>query len=419
MIDLTLLRCMTTREDYEKYRPSVPLKALEARTAVLIRSMDKYYTQFPDEDQVDFITFRDLFKQWYRKLSESDLAYYDKILRRVEEGATPEAKAAIINSLIELSFATDVANLVSQYQSGDEVAPIQEVELLLNSVNERLARRESHEYDNPDLSTLFTDDEQGIGLTFRYDSINRSIRPLRDGDAIVVAGRPDKGKTSFIADAATHMAGQDPRGRPVLWCTNEGVRTEIIKRSYSATVGCTTPELIALQQEGVLGSRLADGLGGDLNNLQIVDIVGWTNAEVLDLCKRTGPCLVILDMIDKINFIGMGSQARTDQVLEEQYGWFREQGIMNGWASIFTSQISAAACDSNDSQMWPEDWMLKDSRTGKQGACDVILMIGHSKDPMCTDSRYISAPKNKLKPAGAPELRTVLDFQKDRCRYRG
>lgn len=410
---------MTTREDYTKYRPSVPLKALEARTAVLIRSIDKYYGQFPDEDQVDFITFRDLFKQWHRKLNETDLAYYDKILCRVEQGASPEAKAAIINALIELSFATDVANLVSQYQSGDEVAPIQEIELLLTSVNERLARRESNEYVNPDLSTLFIDDEEGNGLKFRYEHINRCIRPLRDGDSIIVAGRPDQGKTSFIADAATHMAGQDARSRPVLWCTNEGVRTEIIKRSYSAALGCTTPELIALQKDGTLGDKLSASLGGDLKNLQVVDIVGWTNVEVLDLCKSVGPCLVILDMIDKINFIGMGSQARTDQVLEEQYGWFREQGIINGWATMATSQISASSCESNDSQMWPEDWMLKDSRTGKQGACDVILMIGHSKDPMCKDTRYISAPKNKLKPAGAPDLRATLDFQKDRCRYRG
>jgi replicative DNA helicase len=38
--------------------------------------------------------------------------------------------------------------------------------------------------------------------------------------------------------------------------------------------------------------------------------------------------------------------------------------------------------------------MLKDSKTGKQGACDFILAMG--KDESVPDQRYLSLPKNKL-----------------------
>lgn len=156
---------------------------------------------------------------------------------------------------------------------------------------------------------------------------------------------------------------------------------------------------------------------GGKGRLQILDICGYTNFEVADLIEAVNPKLVIMDMIDKVTFLGMGHDGRTDQKLEEMYSWFRELGIKLRYATIATSQISAAACDSENSQMWPEDWMLKDSRTGKQGACDMILMIGHSNDDMKKHYRYLSTPKCKLQLAGRPALREPVYFDKDRSRY--
>ena len=62
--------------------------------------------------------------------------------------------------------------------------------------------------------------------------------------------------------------------------------------------------------------------------------------------------------------------------------------------------------------------MLKDSKTGKQGAADVIITIGAVNDPALARSRYIGTTKNKKARtgvAGSPMKEVMIDS--DRGRY--
>jgi replicative DNA helicase len=62
--------------------------------------------------------------------------------------------------------------------------------------------------------------------------------------------------------------------------------------------------------------------------------------------------------------------------------------------------------------------MLKDSRTGKQGAADVILTIGTVNEPGLENSRYFGTTKKKKARTGAPSSpRTEVQFIGDRGRY--
>lgn len=103
-----------------------------------------------------------------------------------------------------------------------------------------------------------------------------------------------------------------------------------------------------------------------------------------------------MDMIDNIKFGGelanLGS--RTDQVLETMYQWARLLAVKYDCAMIATSQTSGDA----ENVMWPTQAQLKDSKTGKQGAADVIVMMGRVNDN--PGSRYLSTPKNKRKRTG-------------------
>ena len=68
--------------------------------------------------------------------------------------------------------------------------------------------------------------------------------------------------------------------------------------------------------------------------------------------------------------------------------------------------------------MWPTLGMLKDSKTGKQGACDFMLMIGASNDPNLNGVRYLGMPKNKLRRPGAPgDPRATVNYDPERVRY--
>ena len=62
--------------------------------------------------------------------------------------------------------------------------------------------------------------------------------------------------------------------------------------------------------------------------------------------------------------------------------------------------------------------MLKDSKTGKQGACDAIITIGAVNDQALERSRYIGCTKNKLVPTGAPKSpQQEMFFDGARGRY--
>jgi len=417
MLSLNILRSLRTLEDYNRYRGSIPINAVDTNTATIVNDIDKYYKLFPDCVGIDFISFRDLFfSVWHKGFDKETISYYDKVLKRVDQDIDTNVRKLLINSMIELQTATDVANLIQTYESGKEVNLIDEITKVVNDASERKTRREARVYEEPDFNDLLHADTNNEGLTFRQAVLNRHIRPLRGGDFIIMAGRPDQGKTSFISDAITHMSPQCPTDRPILYLTNEGVRGNIIKRAISAALGDSILGLVERQSNGTLRDDYYTAIGGKLG-IQVEDIGGFTNIEVAELVEQVNPSLVVLDMIDKVNFIGMPNNSRTDQVLEEQYSWFRELGIKLDYATIATSQISAAACESENTQMWPSDHMLKDSRTGKQGACDVILMMGHSEDPMKQGLRYFSTPKNKLAPPGAGELRATVKFDKDISRF--
>src|SRR5690606_31011004 len=126
------------------------------------------------------------------------------------------------------------------------------------------------------------------------------------------------------------------------------------------------------------------------------DIHGYNNSQVELILQDNNPGLIIYDMIDNIKF--NGEAARTDLALEYMYQWARERSVKYdsiGWAS---SQIS----NDGDGLMFPTLGMLKDSKTGKQGACDFQLMIGSSNDAGLQSSRWLGLPKNKLRKEGAP-----------------
>ena len=135
----------------------------------------------------------------------------------------------------------------------------------------------------------------------------------------------------------------------------------------------------------------------------------------------TNPGLVIFDMIDNLEFKGTmraGHDSRTDQILEAQYQWARKLGVKYGHPVIATSQISAEVEQQSETQCNPPMHALKDSKTGKQGAADLMIMIGRSDDPTLGSVRYISTPKNKLALTGKSQaIRQQVNIDLDRGQY--
>ncbi len=247
----------------------------------------------------------------------------------------------------------------------------------------------------------------------------------------MVAARPDKGKTTFVADQLTHMAAQvdglyPGQNRSILWFNNEGPGNRIVLRNFQAALNATVEDLVALSNtpsdldfahyKTMVRQKYAAVLGGRPGVLRVMDIHGFWNHEVEDLIATHRPAAVVFDMIDNIKFGGGTTNGgeRTDQLLEAMYQWARLMGVKYDTAVLATSQISA----DGDGLQYPTLPMLKDSKTGKQGAADVIITIGAVNDPALARSRYIGVTKNKKVRTGkamSPMKEVILDG--DRGRY--
>jgi replicative DNA helicase len=154
---------------------------------------------------------------------------------------------------------------------------------------------------------------------------------------------------------------------------------------------------------------------GSLDRVRVYDIHGKNHVYLMEILESIGidnVGAVICDMLDNVKF-PLQDGAREDQRLEQMYQWFREMGVYYSCPMFATSQIS----NEGAGLMFPSENMLKDSKTGKQGACDGILMIGTSDDPLRAQYRGLSFPKEKHKLEGKEHMRAEVVFDSDRGVY--
>ncbi|MGX9389641.1 AAA family ATPase [Nitrobacteraceae bacterium UC4449_H16] len=318
----------------------------------------------------------------------------------------------ILAELSELELMTKLANLAEEFQQGDLPDAFDAVTRTMDSFRERTGRRAIQYIDTP-IGELLQDEFDDSGVAWRLDCLNQSMRRLRPGDFGIIAGRPDKGKTSFISSEITFFADQLPPDRNIVWLNNEGPGKRIIPRLYQSALNLSMHDMKERHTQGVLVEQYKKAIGGRLDKIRIIDVHGFATGQIESILEESNPGVIVYDMIDNIR--GFGDAARTDLMLEEMYKWARERSVKYDCIGLATSQIS----NDGDGMQFPTLGMLKDSKTGKQGACDFQLMIGASNDVGLAGSRFISLPKNKLRrPDGAADPRAEVVFDGTRARYK-
>lgn len=411
MLDIVLLRIMKYKADYEKMKLALRTAPLDEKTKILLDAFDKYFKLFPKHDVIDLQVFIPRFKAW-NKFTDEQLSHYVPMIRQLQTDADEQSRDGILEDLHELAFGTHVANIVEQYLNGDLTAPLpyalgEQLDKYKNS-----SKSSNIKYDESNIEDLLREDLDDSGVRWRLQCLNEAMRPLRPGDFGIIAGRPDKGKTSFLASEMTHMAAQLPEDKNVVWINNEGLSGVIVKRCYQAALGKSIEEMLELVESKKL-KKMYEKVVSRWNKIQIINAHEYNTAQIEHILENTNPGIVLYDMIDNIR--GFESEQRGDMKLEEMYKWARAKCVKYNCIGLATSQISAEG----KGLMYPDMSMLKDSKTGKQGACDFILMIGSSEAEHLRDARYLSLPKNKLRRAGAAAyLRQEVHFDWRRSRYK-
>lgn len=415
MIDLALLRILKYKEQFDKVERFIPLSAIDKKTKAIVADIGKYFEANPDEKMLDFPSFRSsFFTVWHKGLKDEDCDFYNALLTKMEDDVPDSVRKNIINQLLELEFVTDLANVVTEYQQGEEVDAVMEVKALLAKVDSQMERQSSFEYDSFLCDKFADKDMSDAGMEWPLPIMNEIYRNILGGDQYIVAARPGKGKTSFLTFLNWSMAQQMPKGKVILWFNNESVRQRIISRQIQSALNATNKELFELKQSGKLKDAYDKAMNGV--EVRVYDIHGKNTSfieDIIDSVGRNNVGAIVIDMLDNVKF-STRSELREDQRLEQMYQWSRELGVSCDCPVFPTSQIS----NEGVGLLFPTENMLKDSKTGKQGACDGIIMIGASDDPLKQTIRGLSMPKTKSKREGQFDMREEVHFDADRGRFK-
>lgn len=421
-LDLTLLRLMKHRSKFDKLYSGLPQAGLEDTTTVFLADFKAYFKEFPDVKVINMTDFMLWFTQFkHSNFADERRAMFEAVSKRVVEDIAPEIEEGLMGRLLSAEASFKYIDAVSKWNDGEDFDLLTRMQEITEEFEGGIDRKVKTPFVEDSIEDMLKEDENDTGLHWRLDCLNGSTRPIRGGDFLIVAGRPDKGKTTFLTSELSFMVPQIAKmygeERPVLWFNNEGPGKRIKMRYYQSLLGCTSHEMIEKLRAGTLKDELWAAAGGNPDRLlRILDVHDFWSHEVEQVLRVHPPGLMVFDMVDNIKFSGAVANAgsRTDQLLEEMYKWARNLAVKYDAPAIATSQVSA----DGDGLPYPTLPMLKDSKTGKQGAADVIITLGALNDPAMDGYRYIGTTKNKLHRAGGKkDPRTEVIFDMEIARY--
>ncbi|UNY50187.1 DNA helicase [Stenotrophomonas phage c9-N] len=404
----TLLRLGMTKRAHQKLFDIIPKEVLEGNVLALWEAQAKFYSKFPESSGITDIG---AWKTWLvdgplsdRNEDDKELLclLVDKLKHPVDEAMIP----ALVNGYLQQALSLKAMEAIEQWQRPDNE---DDLDVLLTAATDGfkdlMERTTKSPIEDTPIDELYAEEETQRGFRWRLRELQMHMRPLRPSDSIVWAARPDRGKTTTVASEVSQMIPQLDDVYPdeekcFIWFNNEGDSKGIRRRLYQAALGVPQSQMLAWHKDGTLLQRLHDAFGGEhlFNRIKIMSIHGYSSSAVLRLIKEHRPGLIVFDMVDNIRFNGLSTNGgtRTDQMLEEMYRWVRDYANIEQYAAISTSQISG----DGEGMQYPLMSMLKDSKTGKQGACEAIVMWGEKSGN--DRARYLGIPKNKLTIEGQP-----------------
>lgn len=416
-LDITILRLLKHRDRYELYHRAVPKDVLAPHTRILLDDYGKFFAE-SEAKVADAEGFLPWFLLAHPKLKPEPKAVLTGIIQNAQANIAEGVEQGILARLEDARQAAALTSMLEKYNAGEEVSVMRTVTALAESVP--MDRADLPEADF-NIDRMLDDEQNDWGFHWPQDAMNQSMRSMRPGDFGIIGARVDIGKSSKIAHAVAHWAPQVERlfpgqERTIIWLNNEGPGNRLNQRLVNATLNMNMEEMVNARASGRnLWDEVLQAWGGR-RVVTVYDVHDRPLSFLENIVRRTKPVIVVVDMLDNVPFdgaVGNGGQ-RTDQILEAAYQRARIWGVKYDTAVLATSQLSAEAAGN----LFPGMHMLSNSKTGKAGAADFIMMVGASDDPLLRNSRWLSLPKNKLhRSGGAKDPRVEVPFDGPRSRF--
>lgn len=414
--DGLILQALTEKARYRALRDAVPVSMLSPESQTVLAWYPLYFQAYPEHERIDWAAMDALVKLRSGYNAEQ-MAIMRHALAQASAPVDEVAVKGVVNSLYERDFSGRAAALIARYQAGEEVDLVYELHRMTDSTARTLAQSTSAQWIDDSIEDILKHEEKDYGLKFPTGVLAGAIKGVLGGASVAIAGRPDKGKTSLIAFILAHFAKQldnyfDP-GRPILWLNNEGKGQRIVPRIYQAALGVDMDELVAMSNAGTLRERY-ESVVGRVDRIRVKDMHGASFAQIEQVIEAMRPCVVVWDMMANFRLGSSSGGGNKADEIEEKWQVAREMAVRHDFVSLGTVQIS----NEGGNMLYPPYSALKDSKTGIQGATDIILMMGALDTPEMASLRGLSTPKNKYQMPGKPShVQSEVYFDASKCQF--
>ena len=170
------------REVWAKYNAVIAKLSWEKETKTLFKLIDRYYSEFPENNYISKDELRTYFTVEYPTMKDKTL-YIDLIDNIYNIDTSREVANTLITQLVLKDFANQIANAVIPILSGDKTPENLEcVESLLNDYKNFQPPSENDDSDfaTDDLDELL-DDIGADGIKWRLNCLCQSLGPFVGG----------------------------------------------------------------------------------------------------------------------------------------------------------------------------------------------------------------------------------------------
>ncbi len=401
-MELDLLSLLSTRENFKRFSPLIS-RAWEERLNEDIRYIFKdilsYFNLNKDKDKIDWVEFKSWITLEHPALSGEKLNRIFAMCDAVSQTSI-NGSSAVFQKLCERYWAMQINKTTSEIIAGD--ASMENVQEMVYEYSRELDDSSTElkeiEMDSQSLLNQIKELQNCKKYSWSIPELQLMLGDITKGDLLIVAARPDGGKTTFLSTQVVNWAKQLGDGC-ILYCNNEEAGGRIVLRQMQAALNWTSEEV--MDDIDATYKAFTEKIGGDK-----IKMFDKANMSIFDIQTAVERCesryemkaeIIIIDNLYKVhgfdqkNISTIERYARLAQSVRElakQYG-----------PIICASQLDASAED----KKFPDLSSLYGSKTAIQGECDVALLIGTiGAEP---NTRFLRAVKNKL-PSATPEFRS-------------
>lgn len=386
MLDLEIVRALSSRENYTKYRRFIKQESLSREAYDILGWMEEWWKLHRDAQVVDYKSFAPFVL--VSKLGGSKPERIEIVktwLTELAQDAEQDTVSHVLKSLATRYHANEIAGKALAIVDGKEES-LDSIEAQLSHYHTDVGKVENDdEYVVSDDIVDMLSEAQTAGFKWRLEPLNEALGDLRQGDLVVVATRPDTGKTTFLSSESTFIAEQMPHEKVVLWINNEEAGKKVKRRIVQSAIGATTK---AMYQHPELAKERWLQRMGRQDKFVLFDKADVSVYDVETLVEKYDVGLLIFDQLWKVH--GFEKDAGNEVTRQTMiFNWAREM------AKKIAPVITVHQADgSAEGQKWIDMGQLYGSKTGVQGEADAIITIGRL--PEEGNKRYLYIPKNKL-----------------------